>query len=430
MDYVYTFIGIYLDVILLIYLTNNFERIKNAACIYSVYSLYGLIVYCENLLGWPIYLKLLLNLFLILWGFSILYVNVSLFRKVKFIVLYFILLSIPEILITAIVFCISNYTVEELYNNTYLWFVCLMLSKTFTFFLIMILTKIKRLNKDKRENGILANIFEFIPLFITLGILIFDMYVIIYSDRYDENSVVFIIITITIALIIYTFSHIILFDIYDDLKYEERMVSFLEMRNGQQYDYYRQKLESEMEVRQIYHDMKNNILLLKKFRDSDEYIDNILATIYKLDNFVDTGNEMLDIILYEKIKVAQVNNIDFKIMADLSECNFLLDIEICNLYGNLIDNAIEACCKMDSKKERYIILKSKAVHNKFVVKIINSYEEPVTSHNGVLLTSKQNNKRHGIGISSVKSIVDAHQGEINIGYDGREFKVSILFYVK
>lgn len=243
-----------------------------------------------------------------------------------------------------------------------------------------------------------------------------------------------IIVTITIALTIYTFSHMIFFDIYNDYKEAERQLNILESKNLMQYNYYKQKLDSELEIRKMYHDLKNNMLILKKatLNTSSEIYDKILNDLQKMGDFIHTGNEMLNVILYEKLKTAEANNIDFKIMVDYYNCNILPDIEICTLFGNLIDNAIEACSRMKKSSERYILLKTKVIENKLIIYISNSMDKKPVIGNGHqnFITSKTDKKMHGIGLKSVRSVIESHNGSMDISYTMDKFCVSILIYTK
>ena len=429
MKYLYSFVGIYMDVLLLLFLTIKFEKKKGNAFNCFTFILYGLFVFGENIMNLPIFIKLPLNICFVFLS-TLSYINIDFLNKIKFIVIHYILLAIPELLITTIVFYMANYTIDELYENTYLWFVCLILSKTVTFFLIMVVTKVKRLNSEKRRGISINHLFGFMPLLIALVFLIYDMYIIINIEILKKNTLLIIIVTITIILIAYTFSHMILFDVYDEFKEKQAEVKILESKNLFQYDFYKQKMASETEVRKIYHDLKNEMILLKKYENPKKYIESLLDSLSKLENFIDTGNEMFDIMIYEKMKITEKNNIDFKVLADFNECDFLSDLEICTLFGNLLDNAIEASCRILEKKDRYIILKCKTIDDKFIIKIVNSYDKKmVRTFGNSFITIKQNKKMHGIGLNSVKSIVNLHQGSISIIQKDNEFQVSIIFYL-
>lgn len=432
MDIIYSFIGIYLDVMLLYFLTRQFETDTKKAVEMLCYVAYGVSIYFLNDLGVSVYIKTPLNITTILIMFYLLYGNLGRIQSIKFAILYFISLSIPELLITTVVFFINDYSLSDLYQNTPLWFVCLMLSKIVTFILIVIIVKVKRISKGREHSTYRSTLLGFAPLLMTLAILIYDMYIFTNLRGFNEETLIFIIVTITIALIIYTFSHIILFDIYNEYKEAERELNILESKNLMQYNFYKQKLEAELEIRKMYHDLKNNMLILKKAALNSECYDKILDSMQKMGDFIDTGNEMLNIMLFEKMRITEENNIDFKIMVDYFNCNILSDIEICTLFGNLIDNAIEACCRMTSSNEKYISIKTKVIDNKLIIQILNSIDKlPIVGNEyQSFVTSKSDKKMHGIGLKSIRGIVEEHNGNMDINYTKKEFCVSILFYTK
>lgn len=94
------------------------------------------------------------------------------------------------------------------------------------------------------------------------------------------------------------------------------------------------------------------------------------------------------------------------------------------LYGNLLDNAIEACRKLEQEK-RFLKLDNKYVEGKLMLIIRNS---KVPDKNEALETTKRERDMHGRGISSVCKVVDAYNGVIDFEDYGEEFEVSVMLY--
>lgn len=177
MDIVFSFIGIYLDVMLLFFLTRQFGADTTKLMEILYYIAYGISIYFLNRLGIPIYMKIPLNIATIVIMFYFLYREIGYIQRIKFAILYFIALSIPEFLITIIVFFLKEYSLSDLYNNIPLWFICFMLSKLVTFILIMIIIKVKRINNKREHYTYRSILLGFTPLLMTLTILVYDMYV-------------------------------------------------------------------------------------------------------------------------------------------------------------------------------------------------------------------------------------------------------------
>lgn len=121
-----------------------------------------------------------------------------------------------------------------------------------------------------------------------------------------------------------------------------------------QYKYYLMVKESQEKMKQVYHDMNNHMENIRSLKNSsedvNEYINNIEDEVKNNKNIYNTGNALLDIILYEKSKDCIKNNIDFNVGIDFSKCEFIDMIDISSIFSNLIDNAIEACNKIDNNK--------------------------------------------------------------------------------
>ena len=111
-----------------------------------------------------------------------------------------------------------------------------------------------------------------------------------------------------------------------------------------------------------------------------------------------------------------------------------LDIEMPVMGGmetakalSTLDNAIEACLKMENKEARWISVKARYVENGyFSYEIKNSKCNEIKMRRERFITDKADSLSHGVGISSVKEIVEKYAGTIDISFTDDEFKVVIL----
>ncbi|WP_228370453.1 sensor histidine kinase [Gottschalkia acidurici] len=194
---------------------------------------------------------------------------------------------------------------------------------------------------------------------------------------------------------------------------------FVNEKLDMQYKYYLMVKESQEKMKQVYHDMNNHIQNIKYLKNSsgdvDKYINNIEDQVKENRNIYNTGNVLLDIILYEKSKICRENNIDFNVGIDFSKCEFIEMIDISSIFSNLIDNAIEACDKIcDNKVEKYINIKSTFIKGYYVIRCENSKINKIIIKNNRIFTSKKDKFFHGIGIDSIKSSIKKYNGELKI----------------
>ena len=104
------------------------------------------------------------------------------------------------------------------------------------------------------------------------------------------------------------------------------------------------------------------------------------------------------------------------------------DTDIYSLFGNMIDNAIEAVKHFEPGK-RTIGLSVKNVKNFVVVNIYNRFEGDLSFENGLPLTTKQNRPFHGYGLKSIRNIVEKYNGNMRISTDNHVFSLTIVFLI-
>lgn len=200
---------------------------------------------------------------------------------------------------------------------------------------------------------------------------------------------------------------------------EKVKAEFVNEKLDMQYKYYLMAKESQVKMRQVYHDMNNHMKNIKSLKNSSEdvnkYINNIEDEVKSTKNIYNTGNVLLDIIVYEKRKACMEYNIDFNVGIDFSKCEFIEMIDISSIFSNIIDNAIEACNKIDDNNiEKYITIKSTFIKGYYVVRCENSKTNKVIIKNNKIFTSKKDKFLHGIGLDSIKSSIKKYNGELKI----------------
>lgn len=204
----------------------------------------------------------------------------------------------------------------------------------------------------------------------------------------------------------------------------------MELLQSYQYENMKERMAAAQDVRCMYHDLKNHLLSISSMTGNDqrvsEYLEDMKKKLEGFEAVVDTGNSMLDGILSEKIKSARLCNIRMNIYVDFSGITFLRDIDICTIFGNAIDNAIEASRKVKDESKRYILIKNGVFANNLVIKIANYCEETVSMENGLPMTTKKNSHLHGLGLLSVKRTADEYKGVITIEQEKNQFVLKIM----
>ena len=216
---------------------------------------------------------------------------------------------------------------------------------------------------------------------------------------------------------------------------EKSKLELINKKHDMEYNYYLNIKESQEKVRRIYHDINNHMTNIKIIQNKNEQVDIYLDSIHKeisdFKNVFNTGNVILDIILSEKSRLCKSKNIYFLCNIDFSKCDFIDMIDVSSVFSNLLDNAIEACEKIeDDADEKYISIKGTIVKSYYIIKCENSKINKVIIKNNKIISGKKDKYFHGIGIESIKSSLKKYDGELEIENEENKFISTIYIPLK
>ena len=100
------------------------------------------------------------------------------------------------------------------------------------------------------------------------------------------------------------------------------------------------------------------------------------------------------------------------------------EFDLCILFGNILDNALEACGRLSCEERRFIEMEARQVKKCFLVEGKNSMDRREQYRDGS--TGKRSPKGHGIGLLNVKDVVSRYNGTIRIEAEEGVFSISIL----
>lgn len=182
------------------------------------------------------------------------------------------------------------------------------------------------------------------------------------------------------------------------------------------------------EAQMIRHDMKNHLTAIAillddgKISDARMYLNEINAEMNNSTLPVKTGLSVLDALFFQKLGVMQKSGIDLDITlsANLSETG-ISEYDLCSIFGNILDNAYEACNKLDDKNKT-ITMTVKRQMDMLCIFCENRY----TDINDDLSTQKQDKKHHGIGLRSIRRIAEKYDGTLDVNFENGIFRLSVL----
>lgn len=212
----------------------------------------------------------------------------------------------------------------------------------------------------------------------------------------------------------------------DEMKHEAAVIQ--EMWNQER----KQLALSQETVRMLNlkcHDMRHLLRLISAQQDdsTQREIDSIRELIDVYDSRVDTGNEVLNLLLSEKGLICQKEKIRLNCVADGQRLNFMEKPDIYSLFGNALDNAIEAVRQVESPDMRIITLTIVGAMGMTSVCVENFYQgDTLQVENGLPVTTKSDQTIHGYGVKSMQYLVKKYRGEMTISMDQQIFSLKLL----
>ena len=137
-----------------------------------------------------------------------------------------------------------------------------------------------------------------------------------------------------------------------------------------------------------------------------------------------TGNKAVDALLYQKRKQAEAENIIWECDVQMPKESCINEFDLCVLFGNILDNALEACGRMQRDERRFINIQAKTVKKCFLLEVKNSMDRTEKFTEG--FTNKDDSQEHGIGLLNVGDVVNRYNGAVHKEAGKGIFVISIL----
>lgn len=200
-----------------------------------------------------------------------------------------------------------------------------------------------------------------------------------------------------------------------------------------QADHYTALAKSNYELRRFRHDFNNIRIGLIKSLDDNDYqtalniLKNGQNSIYEATESIvqyDTGNGIVDAILTDKQAKARGNHIMINFEGSVPP-TVLSPVDSCVIFGNTIDNAVDACEKMPPESEKIISVSSQCNSGFIFITITNPVSEDVIIENNTIDTTKKDRSLHGYGLYSLNETVKKYDGELKLLSKDNIFTVNI-----
>ena len=182
-------------------------------------------------------------------------------------------------------------------------------------------------------------------------------------------------------------------------------------------------------VRSIRHDLKQHfqvaltMLHSGKINEAVDYMEKYNDTVLDgISNKVFCDNDVVNYIINSKSKICSDRHIKIYIYI-ANEIPEFSDLDLCVLLGNALDNAIEGVSG-DGNNEIYLELRN--VDNFFMISVKNTITNSVLEDNPNLISTKNEKELHGLGILSMKEVVQKYNGSIEFYESDNKFCCDML----
>ena len=312
-------------------------------------------------------------------------------------------------------------------KDTTLYILNLIFSKMLYFIFCLLLTKLLKRSKGKFAFDTHFLILMIVPL--SALIVLTFLYNIALNIQLSETFK----IACSISAIILVFSNIVLFFVYErSVKNANELIELKTAEQKAETDKtYFEILEKNNDNLKIFtHDIKNHLLHIANLAQNEEvsdYIADLCGTVTKFGNSAVSKNKTLDIIINKYLLLCESKQIHIYFDTKTANLSFIEPTDLTALLNNLLDNAVEA---VENSSEKEIIVKLFTKNNSIqVINITNSCNAELSVKNKDLLTIKKDKNLHGLGLKSVKRIVDKYNGSFEWDYkkEKKTFEVCIIF---
>ena len=211
-----------------------------------------------------------------------------------------------------------------------------------------------------------------------------------------------------------------------DLSYK---VALYESQAKSNYDYYTRQVENNKKAASVIHDIKEQMRIMREIKNKqtvseacgyaeafEEMIEPLIIKRY-------SDSAILNIILNEKAEQCKSQAVSFTVDIQPVSLDFMQPIDITTIFGNILDNAIEACSKAEEKR---LCLQICPFNEMIYVQLTNTYTgELMWNASGRPITQKGTG--HGIGLENVENTLRKYNGSMECSEKDNQFSIEIMF---
>ncbi len=340
-------------------------------------------------------------------------------------VLSYLLIIIVEILVLFGLTVVFKTTVSGVVDDQSNRLLVIVLSKTLTF----LIGNIVRV-RCKKKNLYLGTSYwvSFFLMFAVSTIAVFLIFKLSYNIKitylYNLSIICSVGLLFSTFFSLYLYEH--LAEQADIIRKQQQYEHNLKM----QLKHFDEILVAQNKIKKFKHDFQHYIIGLQAYLDNDdccgakEHIQSLKEIFNSGKGIVETGNTALDAVISTKKAIAENKGIFFQTKIQIPERIPVDATDICIIFGNALDNAIEACEKVKNRSKQ-ISLTMICQDETVFCKIVNTAD----IKNSLLMTSKYDKSNHGFGLESIRTALEKYNSNPTIELTEKEFTLKFVVFL-
>lgn len=194
-------------------------------------------------------------------------------------------------------------------------------------------------------------------------------------------------------------------------KQREEVQNIYETMRGWRHDYH-----NHMQTMTAY-------LSLRQIDEALTYISHLEEDLDSIDIAIRTGNVSADAIVSSKVSIARKNDITVNCKAQVPKTLSVSDVDLCAILGNLLDNAIESCARVEPER-RFLRIYIGIYRKQLYISVSNATRERKRKKRSEFVSGKQGD--HGFGLQRIDHITQKYDGYVNRKNEPGVFATEIM----
>ena len=309
---------------------------------------------------------------------------------------------------------------------------------SFSIILFIILYVIKLFKKTNKKYSTFSWLNKKYLVIIFLGLIGTGFYIapvqIIGLMEYNNKIKLFTVLGLSLSGIAFIVLSVSLMILNNNKKYYEECYRMNQILLQQQQEYYSMLIEKETDTKKFRHDIKNHIycisqlLELDKRQEALQYIIHMQEKVERLSILINTGNEIVNIIINDIFGKVTRTNISLQWKGMLPEKLKINNMDLCIIFSNLIKNAVEATEKVKETRDLVVQVDVKYSDDSLFIQMKNPIAERIIIVNNRLESLKSDLSKHGFGSLNIENVVDQYGGKITYTSSDDIFAAEIIFH--